>query len=282
MNLKGLTTTIIGLTLILTLGWGCSADQPTPRVAFDQEYQQFERLLGGHVDKAGLVDYEGLRQDSLLLDSVVEAFAMVPAATLQTFSQDEQLAFWINAYNALTLSTVAQSYPIQSIRDLPGNLSQERYPIGGQNLTLADIEQKILRGEFKEPRVNFAVASATRSGPALSRHAYRATNLEEQLESAAFRFLVDTTRNRFIPAMKRMELSELFNACGSDFVKPYWSHYPTDQDELNRAVLNFISQRLPRSLTGPLREEGWTITYRPVDWTLNDQGRTRASTAMTE
>lgn len=282
MQRKGIRTTGIGVILTLALGWGCSADHTQPVVTFDHEYQQFQRLLTAHVDKAGLVDYRGLAGDSLLLDSVVASFGVLPPVALQSFTSGQELAFWINAYNAFTLDAIADAYPVSSVREINGMWDQQRYTVAGESLTLRQIERGVLSKKFTEPRVHFAIGCTTANAPVLATHPYQGATLDEQLATAALRFLVDTTRNQFYPATKTMELSDLFNECGSDFVKQYWSNRPSDQDELNRAVLSFISTVLPESLTGPLRDTGWTINYRPIDWSLNDQARPRTSTAMTE
>lgn len=282
MQLKGFRTTGIGLVVMLVFGWGCSADQPQPGIAFDHEFQQYQRLLAAHVDKAGAVDYAGLAKDSLLLDSVVASFATVPPVALKSFTSGQELAFWINAYNAFTLRAVTDAYPVASVRDIEGIWDQRRYQVAGESLTLRQIERGVLFKKFTEPRIHFAIGCSTANSPVLANHPYQGATMDEQLGTAAFRFLVDTTRNQFYPETKRIELSDLFNESGSDFVKTYWSRHPSDQDELNCAVLGFISTVLPETLTGPLRDTGWTITYRPIDWSLNDQAKPRTSTAMTE
>jgi hypothetical protein len=129
-------------------------------------------------------------QDRATLDGYIEALARLPVSSL---SRPQQMAYWINLYNALTVQLVLEHQPVDSIRDIdisPGLFSdgpwgKELVAIEGERLSLDDIEHRILRPIWRDPRVHYAVNCAALGCPNLQREPFQADRLEEQLDHAA-------------------------------------------------------------------------------------------------
>lgn len=219
----------------------------THRQAFRPDPEPWDRFLQAVVDEEGMVDYNlaaGEAQKDL--DAYIAQIAMaVPAK----FDNDQQrLAFYINAYNALVIKGVLRYQPIESVKDV-GSASlffrERAYHVAGVQVSLHGFEQKVIRRY--DPRLHFALNCASYSCPPLSNRAYRAETLDQQLEQATRRFLGDPQRNQFVGETWR--LSQIFQWYAQDF-KPN--------------VVDFIQSRRPQASPEP--ED---IEYLPYDWSLN-------------
>src|SRR5204863_10077833 len=138
----------------------------------------------------GDVYYRALRSDRAKLDGYINLLA---TASVAKASRPEQIAFWLNAYNALVLRTVIDHYPIQarssqypakSIRQIPGAFERLPHRVGGRTLTLDQIEQTIL-APFNDPRLFLALGRGAVSSGRLRSEAYSAGQLEQQLVEVA-------------------------------------------------------------------------------------------------
>jgi len=128
-------------------------------------------VLTTHVDEAGLVDYAGLAQDREGLDAFARSVATLDAEQYASWTPAEQLAFWINAYNALTLQLIVDHYPIEpsdvgagqpanSIRQIDGAWDRMTFTVMGERRTLDHIEHKIIRARFQDSRIHMALVCA--------------------------------------------------------------------------------------------------------------------------
>ena len=155
----------------------------------------YDRLLQRYVtagsDGLNRVDYRGWAAstaDRAALDSFIAAHE---AARPSTLSRNDQFAFWANLYNAVTLDVVMDAYPVGSIRDIRPTLlsigpwGAQRVTVEGRRLSLDDIEHRIMRPTFRDPRVHYAVNCASIGCPNLQREAFRGARLETQLDAAA-------------------------------------------------------------------------------------------------
>ncbi len=145
-----------------------------------------DQLLDLYV-RDGFVYYRALKADRAKLDGYVSQAA---AENIARFSRDEQVAFWLNAYNALVLRTVIDRYPIQghapaypskSIRQIPGAFEGVQHRVAGRTVTLDDIEKKVLP-EFHDPRVYLALGRGAIGSGRLRSEAYVPARLDTQLE----------------------------------------------------------------------------------------------------
>src|SRR5262249_26015165 len=138
---------------------------------FDHGFAAYRDLLS-RVVRGSRVDYRQLTADRAPLDRIVADLGRVAAAEERAWPRDERLAFWINAYNILTLRSIVDHYPIRgsffsfsprnSIRQIDGVWAKTRWTVAGRQLTLDDIEHTILRSAFKDPRVHMAINCASK------------------------------------------------------------------------------------------------------------------------
>ncbi len=176
----------------------------------------YGRLLQAHVVD-GKVDYAGFNRDEADLDGYL---AQLEKVNPERLDRAEQMAFYINAYNAWTIKLILSHYPgVKSIKDL-GSLFQSPWKkkfvkINGKTTTLDHIEHGILRPIFKDPRVHFAVNCASKSCPPLQDKPFTGADLDRQLEAATIHFINDPQSN-FIKGDK-LYVSRIFKWFGEDF-----------------------------------------------------------------
>ncbi|WP_237046272.1 DUF547 domain-containing protein [Aquipseudomonas alcaligenes] len=255
------------LGLLLTLsGWAQAA-------TFDQTHEAWSALLASHVawDAGGFasaVDYPGFKQDQAELDRYLGALSAVSRAQYASWSKPQQLAFLINSYNAFTVKLIIDNYPLQSIKDIGGLLSnpwkKQFIPLLGQTMSLDQIEHGMIRepAVFDEPRIHFAVNCASIGCPALRPEAFIAERLDVQLEDSQRRFLSDHRRNRFNPEQQRFEVSMIFDWYGDDFIKRSGSLQGYLQ-----AHIRWLSAGAEVAPTEPEPD----IEFLDYDWSLNEQ-----------
>lgn len=234
------------------------------------DHSSFDAVLRAYAVPGG-VDYAGLRSDRAALDRYVAQLGTVPAGTFQRWPKQEQVAFLINAYNAIVLQQVIDDYPIarsanpaalvrpaNSVWQINGFFNQLKHRLIGKDLTLDQIEHEWLRARLKEPRVHFALVCAARSCPPLRAEAYRADQLDAQLDDQARQFLNDRERNRFFN--DRAELSEIFKWFGEDFGGEF-------------GLRIYLGRYLNANLAARMKAATYTISYTKYDWELNDAAR---------
>ena len=230
----------------------------TPKVRTDSvavAHKLWSELLEQHVDDQGVVDYQGFLRDSAKLNTYLRLLADAPPANN---TRAEQLAYWINAYNAFTIKLVIDHYPISSIKEIKRGIpfvnsvwDIKWIRIGGRLYDLNDIEHGILRKKFDEPRIHFAINCASVSCPTLLAKAFEANRLEEQLDFVARRFVNDTSRNQLQAG--DVHLSKIFKWYKGDFTK-------------NMSLAAYINQYSSVKIS-----EVEKIRYKKYNWTLNDK-----------
>ncbi|MFY0593314.1 DUF547 domain-containing protein [Roseivirga sp.] len=214
--------TIIVLALLFVIGCSHSNNTFANNSDIKPDHSDWTVLLAKHVKPGGLVDYKGFIKDKDELNAYADYLSN--NAPADDWTDEEQIAYWINAYNVFTVKLIVDNYPVKSIKDLNPKLSiptirsvwtKEWFKIGGEDFSLDRIEHKILRKDFDEPRIHFAVNCASISCPTLRNEAYTANKLNDQLEEQAKIFLNDTTRNTITP--DRITVSKIFSWFGGDF-----------------------------------------------------------------
>ncbi|MFQ5584437.1 MAG: DUF547 domain-containing protein [Calditrichia bacterium] len=233
-----------------------------------EKHAIFSEILKEYVVNS-LVTYESLRNDSRLETYLGQLSSTNPD---EISDEKERLAFWINAYNAYTLKIVCDNYPLKSIKDLNTGGTIIAYAlkktvwdkdfvvINNRKMTLNNIEHKIVRPIFKDPRAHFALVCAARSCPPLRNEAYEGFKLDDQLNGQGRIFLNDINMNYFEPEKKIAHLSKILDWYGKDF---------GDSDE---EILLFITRFLPGDLAAAIRAEPkeWKIKHTKYDWSLNE------------
>ncbi len=245
------------------------AQEPAPEQENENEtaaadtgahHQRLDKLLKKHVHGKG-VDYTGLREDADDLDAYLAELA---DAQLEDASRDEQLAIYINAYNAFTLKLIVERYPqINSIRDIANPWGTEQWTVAGETLSLDHIEHIILRGKLKAPRSHFAITCASISAPPLQPFAYEPEHIDEQLDSVTRKFInsdnVQFAENDDASDSKKhtLRLSRIFKWFDEDF-KP--------------SLPEFIAQHADPQTAETIRrnQKKLSVTFQDYDWQLND------------
>lgn len=246
-----------GIVTIVLVASSCSA----PRIQSDAKpvsHATWDSLLQKHVDENGLVDYPGMMADSTALQQYLDLLRDNPPNKKQ-WSPDERMAYWINAYNAFTVRLILDYYPVASIKDIKDGIpfvstvwDVKFIDIGGTLLDLNNIEHGILRKEFSDPRIHFALVCASMSCPKLQRRAFAAESLNAQLDAAASDFLNEPFRNEI--SSEKLRLSKLLDWYWMDFK----DQYPSRHALANRYLKTPVSPDAP-------------VEYLEYDWSLNEQ-----------
>lgn len=218
------------------------------------DHSLWDEVLQNYV-KDGLVDYRRLKEDPNLLNAYLKQLANVDRDQMILWSREEKSAFWINAYNALTIKAVMDAYPINSIRDIGGIWDKMRWEIGGRQVTLNQIEHQILRKDFAEPRIHFALVCASLSCPTLKNEAFKGMDLDRRLDKVTRSFINDKDKVRVDDKGNIVYLSRIFKWYRKDFAD----------------VLTFISKYLPEEEKEVITGKGIKIKYLDYDWNLNDK-----------
>lgn len=176
-------------------------------------HETFDALLKKHVSAEGKVNYKNFQADKVALDSYIKKLA--DNAPQDSWSKNDKLAYWINAYNALTIKTIILNYPLTKITDLDAGKTWDvkRFTLGGKKLSLNDIENTILR-PMGDARIHFAINCAAKSCPPLLNKAFTATNMNDLLESRTKSF-INSSANTL--KMNEIKVSKIFDWYGKDF-----------------------------------------------------------------
>ena len=247
-------------------------------------YEPYDSLLRNFVDERGMVYYAGLKRDRTDLDQFVRSLAAVKSETLQAWSREQKLAFWINAYNALTLKAIIDHYPIRpgritrhvypanSIRQIPGVWSKIQFLVAGRKLTLNQIEHEILRKQFSEPRIHVALVCAAMGCPRLRNKAYRPSRLDQQLVQDTRAFIANRKKVRIDREANVVHLSSIFKWFAEDFTVKYTPLEGFGQRSTSdKSVLNFIAGQIPAPEAIYLRDAQYDVKYLDYDWSLNER-----------
>ncbi len=168
--------------------------------AYDHSYKSYNEILKQVVVVEGhqsSVDYAKLKSDTSSLDDFIEGIEYIGKTEFDGWSREQQIAFLINAYNALTIKLILTEYPVDSIKDYGGFIvnspwHRNFFTLFGKDSTLNIIEHDFLRKQYKEPRLHFVLVCASRSCPPLISEAYVADKLEQQFTDATTNFLGDS------------------------------------------------------------------------------------------
>jgi hypothetical protein len=237
----------------------CGTTVATNEESEPPSHDAFNSLLKKYVDNDGMVNYKGLQNERAKFK---EYLSLLEAnAPNDQWSENEKLAYWINAYNAYTLELILQHYPVQSIKDIGSSIKIpfvstgwdiKFIKIGEEKYDLNNLEHGIIRKMFEEPRIHFALVCAAKSCPKLRNEAYYPDRLDDQLTLAAKDFLADTSKNDFISEDKA-EISKLFSWYKGDFTK-------------KSTLIEFLNTYGPIQLNAKA-----DLDSKDYDWALNEQ-----------
>lgn len=269
--LAGLVAGILGLSTLPAL----AARVPTPTspdfaTTWDREnfnHGLLNGLLRSHVDRVGRVDYNGLRRSSL--SKLYEyLYRLSKTKVKRLSSRNARFAYWINAYNAITLKAVLDRLPSDragqrafQVTKVKGFWKEYLYEVDGRWLSLDDIEHKILRVEYPDPRLHFAIVCASEGCPDLEPRAYLPQILDRQLQEATSKYLASPRAFQIDRARRIVRISQLFNWFKGDFQKAPYHH---ELSFIAAFLKNPDDQVFLRQNKSSLK-----IEYLPYSWKLN-------------
>jgi hypothetical protein len=236
------------------------------RVPMDQiDHSSFASLLRKYVDENGLVDYQSWQASSsdraALQNYLIE---LGKADSRKAVKREVKLAYWINAYNAVTIEGILQVYPTTSIRNHTAkvwgyNVWKNLYLYsGGEKFNLDSIEHQVLR-PLGEPRIHFAIVCASLGCPRLLNEAYNSERLEEQLTRNTTDFFSRSQNLQVDAAANTLRLSSIMSWFGEDFGKNASQQ------------IQAVSKYFPESAQAFVSRDGYRVDYLDYDWKLNEQ-----------
>jgi hypothetical protein len=279
----GLGSLVVLLILGPTVGCGQPREAPPPNAQpgfqADWDHRNFshelwDRALQRHVTAEGLVDYASLVTDAAFREYL---FRLAHTEPEGLGSDEDRLAFWINAYNALTVQGVLETLPDERSAWPEYSVSEQRiggksfwrgllFLVGGRRYSLDRIEHQILRKEkgLRDPRIHVALVCAARGCPPLWNHAYEARHIREQLAAAMRRYVSDPRQCRFDIDKRIVTLSRIFEWYGGDFTA---NGFSPRADSVPAFLSGYVEDLV---LAESLRTDKWRVRYlASYGWKLN-------------
>lgn len=222
--------------------------QFTPPVKAEKfDHTSWNELVVSYVSANGNVNYEGFRKNSKTLREYIASLgAHMPE---ESWTKNDKLAYWMNAYNAMTVDLILRNLPLESIKDIDKPWDQRLWKLGEKWYNLDEIEHQILR-KMDDPRIHFGINCASFSCPPLLNEAFTAEKVNTQLDFLAKRFINDSTRNTI--SSDSIEISKIFNWFSKDFKQ-------------NGNVIDFLNQYSETKISANAK-----VRYKEYNWELNN------------
>lgn len=264
--------------------------KPHPKVTF---HDKCADILSNFVDDKGMVDYRKLKQKREKLKQLVGEFSKLSRNEYNSWSKEDIIAFWINAYNLQKLKIIVGNYPIKSyswlhllptwepdsIRHIDkriGYIDKQKFYVMDEVFTLPQIVDLFSDKKFNEPRAFFALFSATLSSPPLRNEPYYGDKLYKQLDDQTKKFISNPLGFKIDRKKRRVYLSTILQPpwFGSGFIPKYGTNKKFKEEEpAIRAVLSFITNYISEQDKHFLEVENYSIEYITYSWRLNDSSK---------
>ena len=276
------------ITLLLTVWLTACSTVPVPRPDVPPasetvfSHDAWDDFVSRYVDRDGRVDYTAARNGRGDLDRYLATLAKTsPDSDASAFpTEAHRLAYWINAYNAWTIATVLDHYPIDSVRSVrapsvlffapegTGFFLLQRITLGGRRTSLYALENRVIRKRFDDPRIHFALNCASIGCPRLPQEAFTGIELEKQLSREARDFVADPRHVVVDTAEREIQISSIFDWYAGDFTGWLKRNVPGQPPTLERYVALFAGERLREQLAACADCQ---VAFIPYDWGLNAQ-----------
>lgn len=198
----------------------------------------------------GKVAYDAIYKNPSTLNELLK---IAESISVEKNNPNTYQAFWINAYNLLVIKGLVDKYPTKSPLDHSGFFDKNKYNIAGKKVTLNEIENNLLRGNFKEPRFHFVLVCGAVGCPPLIDQAYLPETLDSQMETQT-KIAINGNFIRVNNKKKRVEVSQIMEWYKEDFITK------------NSNEIDFLNKYLNEKL-----ESNYKLNYFPYDWTINKQ-----------
>jgi Protein of unknown function, DUF547 len=262
-----MTRVVLPLVLSLALA---AAQQFVPAPGSDPLHRPFDQILDVNV-RDGMVYYRALQSSRASLDHYI-ASLNVPSATYDKWPKPQQMAFWVNAYNAFVLQTVITHYPMHgTIKQISGAFDKTTWRAAGKAVTLDQIEKTILP-DFKEPRLYLALGRGAVGSGRLRSEAYTAERLDKQLADIQSEFVNNTHMYRLDRLANTVSVTPIMSWRDAEFIAAYDKNDPVfaQRSPIERAVVAFIAPHLLFSEKELIQKNEWKMAFMDMDWRLND------------
>ncbi len=210
-------------------------------------HQSWDNLLQKHVSDQGTVNYNGLKKDFKILKTYL--ISLTKNTPKEDWPKSDQLAYWMNAYNAFTIKLIIDNYPIKSIKEIKDPWDFRFIKLEKKWYTLNDIEHRILR-KMKDPRIHFGINCASLSCPKLLNKAFTSHNVNQELEKLTSDFINDPRQN--LITKNTIQLSKLFTWFAKDF-------------KTKGSLISFLNQYSKITI-----DETAKKSFKKYDWRLNE------------
>ena len=227
-------------------------NDPVKKIVIDKvsnvfNHNNWNTLLQKHVSKQGNVNYKGLKTDRKALLNYISSLS--ENTPNDSWTKEEKLAFWINAYNAMTIDLILRHYPLESIKDIKDPWDQRYWKLDKKWYNLNEIEHEILR-KMDDPRIHFGIVCASFSCPKLQNEAFEASRIDEQLTLATKAFLNDSNRNEI--SENNIKLSKIFQWFAKDFKQ-------------NGTLIDFLNTYSTITISAKAKK-----SFKDYNWDLNE------------
>jgi hypothetical protein len=246
----------------------------------------YQALLAKYVGDKGKVDYGRWKDNAADVRALDRYLSTLTNATPDTRpdlfkTPTDKLSYWINLYNAVVLREIIRRWPLDSVTDLKVNGASYvkdgkgffydlQFSVGGQAMNLHDIENKILRAQFNDARIHFAINCGSSSCALLPKDAFDPPKLEEQLDHAAVQFINDPKNVVVDDAKKEVAMAKLFEWYADDFVA-----FAKQRAKLKDAgIVDFALLYAAEPLATKLKEakaKSYRVVFFEYDWNVNKQ-----------
>ena len=264
---------------LVTVTAGFVSARQAPDGSVDALHKPLDEILDLYV-RDGYVYYRAIRSERGRLDRYV-ASLNVPAETYAKWPREQQMAFWLNAYNVFVLRTVVDAYPIRgksasyppgSIRQIPGAFEQAKHRAAGRAVTLDEIEKTILP-EFKDPRLYLALGRGAVGSGRLRSEAYSGGRLAEQLNAVQREIVTQETMLRIDRGAGTMSVTPIVSWHEAEFVAAYDKAEGgpfAQRSPVERAIVTLVYGQLLPLERDFIQKNEFRVTYHAFDWRLND------------
>lgn len=286
MRLKYKFFIFLAPLIVITLALLSSSDVITAQQDnFDDEHSLLTKVLSRYVSN-GRVNYRALKANQADLNEYLQNLAQIDPEAFKNWTRNQQLALWINAYNAYTIKAVIDHYPIEhswaadplgkypdsSIRQILGVWETMTWTVMGQQFSLNKMEHGIMRQELVEPRIHHVLVCASIGCPKLESKAFAADNLYQRLDQAGVNYIYDSRRVRIDRENKVVSLPQIYKWFEYDFVPgtEYKQLIQNQPPEL-AGVLSWVYKYANNEDREFLANDSYRVTYLYYDWGLNEQ-----------
>ncbi|MDA1050432.1 MAG: DUF547 domain-containing protein [Planctomycetota bacterium] len=250
--------------VLATLAILCLIAVHTARAADVGSAADYDFILKKYV-KGDYFQYGDLKKNGDDLSRFNRFMQWQAKANVQSMSRGDQIAFYINAYNACCIKAIVDNYPVHTPRDVEGFFDKLKFDVAGEKLTVSEIEYDRLIANYQDMRAHFAVVCADRGCLPLKASAYKGDSLDKDLESAAKKFVSDERHFKVDKESGEIQISKIFEWYGPKFLQDPDRPVKGDKPEL------YLTRWVDKDARELLNSGGYKLKIIEWDWTLNEK-----------